>query len=199
MAEACNITHLCLSNSDQVEAAIRGTDGILAGGKPGLVVIDCSTSNPVSTTALAAELEAGGMVLVDAPLGRTPKEAEAGTLDAMVGLPPEAVRQVIGWSRLSNGFFETFMKYAVDRDRNAHVFSISNASKDVRYAAAMASEAGVVNVIGAAVKHYFTHAEAIGERRRPCADDHRHHRRPERDGHGRGGGQAEGMPPAHSI
>ncbi|WP_236638578.1 NAD(P)-dependent oxidoreductase [Mangrovicoccus ximenensis] len=99
MAEACGIVHLCLSNSDQVEAAIRGPDGILASGRAGLVVIDCSTSNPVSTAVLAAELEAAGMVLVDAPLGRTPKEAEAGTLDAMVGAPEEVfarVKPVIG-------------------------------------------------------------------------------------------------------
>ncbi|MBE3638436.1 NAD(P)-dependent oxidoreductase [Mangrovicoccus algicola] len=220
MAESCDIIHLCLSNSDQVEAVIRGPEGILASGRSGLVVIDCTTSNPVSTAELAAEMEAAGMVLVDAPLGRTPKEAAAGTLDAMVGaapevfarvrpviecwagnithvgptgaghkmklimnfismgyaalygeavvlgakvgLPPETVRQVIGGSRLSNGFFETFMKYAVDRDRNAHVFAIANASKDVRYAAAMASDAGVANILGAAIKHYFTHAEAIG-------------------------------------
>ncbi|WP_236638577.1 NAD-binding protein [Mangrovicoccus ximenensis] len=84
-------------------------------------------------------------------------------LAAKVGLPPETVRQVIGSSRLTNGFFETFMKYAADRDPNAHVFSIANASKDVRYAAAMAADADVVNIMGAAVKHYFTHAEATGK------------------------------------
>lgn len=220
MAEACDIVHLCLSNSPQVESVIRGPDGILASGKRGLIVIDATTADPTSTAALAAELEAAGMTLVDAPLGRTPKEAEAGTLDAMVGadpetfakilpviecwagninhvgpvgsghkmklimnfismgyaalyseavvlgakvgLSPQSVNQVIGSSRLSNGFFETFMKYTVGRDREAHKFSIANASKDVRYLAAMAADAGVVNLIGASVKHYFTHVEAIG-------------------------------------
>ncbi|MDH3263540.1 MAG: NAD(P)-dependent oxidoreductase [Paracoccaceae bacterium] len=220
MAEACDIIHLCLSNSPQVEAVIRGPDGILASGKRGLTVIDATTADPTSTTALAAELKAAGMTMVDAPLGRTPKEAEAGTLDAMVGadpetfakilpviecwagninhvgpvgsghkmklimnfismgyaalyseavvlgakvgLSPQSVNQVIGSSRLSNGFFETFMKYTVGRDRDAHKFSIANASKDVRYIASMAADAGVVNLMGASVKHYFTHVEAIG-------------------------------------
>jgi 3-hydroxyisobutyrate dehydrogenase-like beta-hydroxyacid dehydrogenase len=220
MAEACDIIHICLSNSPQVEAVIRGPDGILASGKRGLIVIDATTADPTSTTALAAELQAAGMTLVDAPLGRTPKEAEAGTLDAMVGadpetfarvlpviecwagninhvgpvgsghkmklimnfismgyaalyseavvlgakvgLSPQSVNKVIGSSRLSNGFFETFMKYTVGRDREAHKFSIANASKDVRYLANMAADAGVVNLIGASVKHYFTHVEAIG-------------------------------------
>ena len=221
MAAVCDIIHICLSNSPQVEAIIRGPDGILAGGKPGLIVIDSTTADPGSTMALAADLAAAGMAMVDAPLGRTPKEAEAGTLDAMVGaddatfgrvLPviqcwagninhvgptgsghkmkllmnfiamgyaalyaeatvlgakvgvsPQTVQKVIGSSRLSNGFFDTFMKYAVDRDRDAHKFSVANASKDVRYVANMASDAGMMNLMGAAVKHYFTQMEAAGK------------------------------------
>jgi 3-hydroxyisobutyrate dehydrogenase-like beta-hydroxyacid dehydrogenase len=76
---------LCLSNSDQVEAAILGQDGLLAGAKPGFLIIDCSTSNPVSTLSLAAKLRESGVILADAPLGRTPKEAWEGTLDIMLG------------------------------------------------------------------------------------------------------------------
>ena len=89
VAEASDIVFICLSNSPQVEEVIRGTDGILASGKEGLIVVDCTTANPVSTEALAADLNAAGLRMVDAPLGRTPMEAEAGTLDAMVGADPE--------------------------------------------------------------------------------------------------------------
>ncbi len=85
MARQCDIIHICLSTSPQVEDVIRGDDGILASGQRGVIVIDASTGDPTSTVALAAELAQAGMTLVDAPLGRTPKEAEAGTLDAMVG------------------------------------------------------------------------------------------------------------------
>ena len=53
--------------------------------KPGSVVVDCSSSDPTSTTALAAELQAAGIAFADAPLSRTPKEAWEGTLDVMVG------------------------------------------------------------------------------------------------------------------
>ena len=94
MAEGCEVVHLCLSNSPQVEAVIRGPDGILASAREGLIVIDATTADPTSTAALAAELEAAGMTMVDAPLGRTPKEAEAGTLDAIVGASPEAFERV---------------------------------------------------------------------------------------------------------
>ena len=85
MAQKCDVIHICLSNSPQVEDVIRGSDGILAGARKGLIVIDTTTADPKSTAALAQELAAKGATLVDAPLGRTPKEAEAGTLDAMVG------------------------------------------------------------------------------------------------------------------
>jgi len=102
MVAACDMIHLCLPNSAAVENVIRGDGGILANAKPGLIVIDTSTALPASTQALAAELMAAGMNMADAPLGRTPKEAEAGTVDAMVGCEEdvmETIRPVIeSWS-----------------------------------------------------------------------------------------------------
>ena len=94
LAAQCDIVHLCVTGSPQVEANLRGPDGVIAGGRPGLVVIDCSTSNPVSTLALGDELRAAGMTLVDAPLSRTPVEAEAGTLDTMVGCDPDTFARI---------------------------------------------------------------------------------------------------------
>jgi len=221
MARDCDIIHICLSNSPQVEAIIRGPDGIIANGKAGLIVIDATTADPTSTEALAAEMAAAGMTLVDAPLGRTPKEAEEGTLDAMVGtdpdtfatilpviecwagninhigtvgsahkmklimnfiamgysclyseavtlgakvgIAPQTINKVIGSSRLSNGFFDSFMKYTVGRDRDAHKFTIANASKDVRYVANMATAAGMANPMGAAMRNTYAQAEAVGK------------------------------------
>ena len=81
LASKVDVLHLCVTGSPQVEAIMNGPDGIFASGKKGLIVIDCSTSNPVSTMALAESAQAHGMTLIDAPLGRTPAEAEAGTLD----------------------------------------------------------------------------------------------------------------------
>jgi 3-hydroxyisobutyrate dehydrogenase-like beta-hydroxyacid dehydrogenase len=94
VAQACDIVHLCVTGSTQVEALVRGPDGLLAGAKPGLIIIDCSTSNPVSTLALAAEAKAAGVAFADAPLSRTPKEAEAGTLDTMVGADPQTFARI---------------------------------------------------------------------------------------------------------
>lgn len=94
LAQQCDIVHLCVTGSPQVEANMRGADGLLAGARPGTVIVDCSTSNPVSTLALAEEAQAHGVHFVDAPLSRTPKEAEAGTLDTMVGAPPEVFARI---------------------------------------------------------------------------------------------------------
>lgn len=95
MAASVDIIHLCLPNSASVEAVMRGPDGVLAGARPGLTVIDTTTADPGSTVALAEELAARGGTLVDAPLGRTPKEAEAGTLDAMVGCDAATFQRIL--------------------------------------------------------------------------------------------------------
>ena len=68
MAAKCDIIHLCLSSSAQVEGVVRGEDGILAGARPGLIVIDTSTSDPGSTLKLVAEL-CGSKVATPLSLG----------------------------------------------------------------------------------------------------------------------------------
>ena len=85
MARQSDVIFLCVTSSVQVEDLVRRKDGILAGAKAGLTLVDCSTSDPNSTLALAAEFKAKGAALIDAPLGRTPKEAEEGRLNAFVG------------------------------------------------------------------------------------------------------------------
>jgi 3-hydroxyisobutyrate dehydrogenase-like beta-hydroxyacid dehydrogenase len=224
LASRCDIVHLCVTGSTQVEALLRGPDGIIASGKRGLVVIDCSTSNPVSTLALGEEMTAAGMTLVDAPLSRTPTEAEAGTLDTMVGADPdtfariqpviacwaatinhlgplglghkmklvnnfvamgyaalysealaiarraglsiEQFHAVVGSGRMRCGFYDTFMRWSVDHDPNAHQFTIANAHKDMRYLASLANEAGAVNTLQASVKNSFAAMEAAGQGQR---------------------------------
>lgn len=85
LAEQSDMVFLCLPGSPQVEATILGDGGLKDGLKAGAVIIDCSTSNPVSTATLSNTLGKAGIDYADAPLGRTPKEAWEGTLDTMVG------------------------------------------------------------------------------------------------------------------
>lgn len=91
---ACDAVILCVTGSPQVEAALLGPQGILSGAKPGLVVMDASTSEPESTHRLMRACADKGVVMVDAPLARTPVEAELGKLNTMVGATPEVFAQV---------------------------------------------------------------------------------------------------------
>jgi 3-hydroxyisobutyrate dehydrogenase-like beta-hydroxyacid dehydrogenase len=94
VARHASVVFLCVTGSKDVEALVRGPNGLKAGLNPGSVVVDCSTSDPVSTQALEAELKANGVHLVDAPLSRTPKEAWSGTLDTMVGADLEIFQRI---------------------------------------------------------------------------------------------------------
>ena len=91
---ASDIIILCVTGSPQVESLIYGADGILAHGRPGQIVIDCSTSEPSSSDQINTDLRAAGITFVDAPLGRTPVEAEAGKLNTMVGATPDVLELI---------------------------------------------------------------------------------------------------------
>jgi 3-hydroxyisobutyrate dehydrogenase-like beta-hydroxyacid dehydrogenase len=214
------VVFLCVTGSPQVEAVVRGPDGLKAGLKAGSVIVDCSTSDPVSTMALAQELKEGGVELVDAPLSRTPKEAWEGKLDTMVGasdetfarlkpvietwagkivhiggpgdghrmkllnnflslgyaaiyaealalsrkvgIPPQRFDSVISGGRMDSGFYQTFRRWTLEGDPDAHKFTIANAYKDLRYLASMANAAGVAGPVGDAVKNVFALAHGAG-------------------------------------
>ena len=100
LAAASSVVHVCAPGSPQVEAIV---EAMLPAFEPGSVVVDCSTSDPASTMALAARLEAAGCDMADAPLGGTPVQAEAGELSTMVGAREEVFARlapVIGtWAR----------------------------------------------------------------------------------------------------
>jgi 3-hydroxyisobutyrate dehydrogenase-like beta-hydroxyacid dehydrogenase len=89
LAKTCDIVFLCVTGSPQVEAAVLGENGLLAGAKAGLIVVDCSTAEPDSTAKLRERCAAADVHFVDAPLARTPVEAELGKLNVMIGATPE--------------------------------------------------------------------------------------------------------------
>ena len=90
----CDAVIICVTGSPQVETVLTGAQGVLSNAKAGLVVIDTSTSEPESSQRLAALCAQKAAVFVDAPLTRTPVEAELGKLNTMVGATPEVFEQV---------------------------------------------------------------------------------------------------------
>ena len=219
LAERSDIVVICVTGSPQVEAIINGPYGLASADRP-LLICDCSTSDPSSTIRLAAELAPKGIVLVDAPLSRTPADAEAGTLDVMAagddatlarlepvlktfagrivrtgpvgtghtmkllnnfvslgyaalysealtlgakaGLTPAVFDSVIRNGRMDCAFYQTFFKYVLERDRNAHRFSLANGLKDMTYLSAFANASGIANPLGAAVRNSFALAVGTG-------------------------------------
>jgi 3-hydroxyisobutyrate dehydrogenase-like beta-hydroxyacid dehydrogenase len=89
LAAESEVVFLCVTGSPEVESLFTAPDGLLARPRKGLVVVDCSTSEPASTARLRELCEPHGIALVDAPLTRSAAEAEAGRLNVMVGATPE--------------------------------------------------------------------------------------------------------------
>lgn len=85
VAAAADVIVLCVTGSPQVEAVVLGEDGLLARLRAGTVIVDCSTAVPASTERVAAAVKAAGGRFADAPMTRTPREAEEGRLNLLVG------------------------------------------------------------------------------------------------------------------
>jgi 3-hydroxyisobutyrate dehydrogenase-like beta-hydroxyacid dehydrogenase len=85
IAAASDLVILCVTGTPQVEETVYGAAGLLAAGKKGLIIADCSTAIPDSTKKIAADCAARGVTFIDTPMTRTPREAEAGKLGLMVG------------------------------------------------------------------------------------------------------------------
>jgi 3-hydroxyisobutyrate dehydrogenase-like beta-hydroxyacid dehydrogenase len=94
LAAQCDLVFICVTGSPQVEAVVAGPDGLLSAKRPGLTLIDCSTSEPDSSAKLRDLAAAVGATFVDAPLARTPVEAEQGRLNVMVGADAETFDRI---------------------------------------------------------------------------------------------------------
>jgi 3-hydroxyisobutyrate dehydrogenase-like beta-hydroxyacid dehydrogenase len=85
LARNADVIILCVTGAPQVEEVILGKDGVASAARQGLIIIDTSTSEPATTTRMRETLARQGVRFVDAPLARTPVEAEQGRLNTMVG------------------------------------------------------------------------------------------------------------------
>lgn len=85
---------ICVTGSPEVEQIVYGQDGLMQVARPGLTVIDCSTAEPASSARIRADFARHQVAFVDAPLTRTPKEAEEGRLNTMVGADPATFERV---------------------------------------------------------------------------------------------------------
>jgi 3-hydroxyisobutyrate dehydrogenase-like beta-hydroxyacid dehydrogenase len=85
VTQCSDVVFICVTGSPQVRDVVFGAGGVLEGLGPGKTVVDCSTVEPATSRQVAAAVSERGAQFLDAPLTRTPKEAEAGRLNVMVG------------------------------------------------------------------------------------------------------------------
>lgn len=85
VAANSDIVITCVSDTPDVEAVILGDQGVIHGAKPGALVIDCSTISPQATRAIAEQLAAKEIHMLDAPVSGGSEGAAKGTLTIMVG------------------------------------------------------------------------------------------------------------------
>jgi 3-hydroxyisobutyrate dehydrogenase-like beta-hydroxyacid dehydrogenase len=88
LAGTCDAIVLCVTGAPQVEATVAE---ILGTARPGLTIIDSTTSDPEVTERLAGELAGRDITLIDAPLSRSPAQAWTGELTTFVGGPAEVI------------------------------------------------------------------------------------------------------------
>jgi 2-hydroxy-3-oxopropionate reductase len=85
VAEHSEIIITMLPDSPEVEEIILGKDGVIRGTKPGSVVIDMSSINPLVTQEIAKALKEKEVEMLDAPVSGGEIGAIQGTLAIMVG------------------------------------------------------------------------------------------------------------------
>jgi 3-hydroxyisobutyrate dehydrogenase-like beta-hydroxyacid dehydrogenase len=85
MATTVDSLHTCLPDAAALDDVMFRPDGILAGARPGLVIVDHSTINPDQARSLAAAAAERGASFIDAPVSGSGVVAERAELTIMAG------------------------------------------------------------------------------------------------------------------
>lgn len=78
VAAECDMVITMLPNSAAVEDVIASSNGVVANGRRGSLIMDMSTVDPCVTDRLANAAKDFGMHFVDAPVGRLASHADRG-------------------------------------------------------------------------------------------------------------------------
>ncbi len=85
VGSSSDVVILSLPYPETVKQVVLGAGGVVEGIHPGGVVIDTSTTDPLTARELYEELRKRGVGFLDAPVSGGPEGAEAATLTFMVG------------------------------------------------------------------------------------------------------------------
>ncbi|WP_338563711.1 NAD(P)-dependent oxidoreductase [Erwinia sp. E_sp_B04_7] len=95
LLKSTDILILSLPKAEHVEAVCLGEKGVIHSGKPGLIIIDTTTSTPEVSRATAKKLQEKGIGFIDAPVSGGPAGAATGTLSMVIGASEEQYRDVL--------------------------------------------------------------------------------------------------------
>ncbi len=157
VARNAEIVFICVSSSPQVEDIVWGDEGIAKAARPGLMVVDTSTAEPSSTERIRTDLAARGVRFIDAPLARTPKEAEEGRLNTMVGAELADFQTL---KPVLQAFCENV--FHVGAPGSGHVLKLVNNMLAMTQAAAIAEAAAVAAKSGLSLDSLFEVVSAGG-------------------------------------
>ena len=93
-ARGADVLITMLPDGKAVRAALLGRDGAAPALEPRGIVVDMSSSDPMATRKLGAELSARGIVLLDARVSGRVDGARAGTLTIMAGGKAATLKKV---------------------------------------------------------------------------------------------------------
>ena len=91
---AVDVVCMSLPDSHVIEPLVLGEAGVLAGARPGQVVVDLSSAAPGSTVRIHERLAEQDVVYIDAGISGGASGAEKGTLTIMAGGSPEVLEQI---------------------------------------------------------------------------------------------------------
>ena len=81
------------TSANVADVVAEGADTVLAGLRPGSLVIDMTSGQPAVTQALAARVAAAGSAMIDAPVSGGVSRAKTGELAIMVGGDAAAIER----------------------------------------------------------------------------------------------------------
>jgi 2-hydroxy-3-oxopropionate reductase len=91
VAEFSEFVMTMLPDAPHVEEVYLGKNGLIEGAHEGLILIDTSTTDAISTRKIADEVAKAGIKMIDAPVMGVQPTAEQGALVMCVGGLPEVV------------------------------------------------------------------------------------------------------------
>jgi 3-hydroxyisobutyrate dehydrogenase-like beta-hydroxyacid dehydrogenase len=93
VAERADVVFTMVTDDTALEAVTRPPEGLLAGWRPGAILVEMSTVSPAVVERLAAAVAARSGALLDAPVSGSPATLDAGQLSFMVGGDPAALER----------------------------------------------------------------------------------------------------------